>query len=170
MPYLGLLITKRVDYSINIRAENKQLTLECLSKSYLNPRTHDAKSDDTPEADEASAIPDTDALSAYKNYNLYEKTTVATDCIYDKQHKYDLFGCPSQQLYDESEKVIRLESSRRKCSKAWITKRANLNLGKNERPMGILPYLEPIVADYVMQNFIAKLGLQDWYSDAEAKS
>lgn len=169
LPYLGLLITKRVDYSINIRAENKQLTLECLSKSYLNPRTHDAKSDDTPEADEASAIPDTDALSAYKNYNLYEKTTVATDCIYDKQHKYDLFGCPSQQLYNESEKVIRLESSRRKCSKAWITKRANLNLGKNERPMGILPYLEPIVADYVMQNFIAKLGLQDWYSDAEAK-
>lgn len=169
LPYLGLLITKRVDYSINIHAENKQLALECLSKSYLNPRTHNAKSDDTPEADEASAIPDTDALDAYKNYNLYEKNTVSTDCIYDKRHKYDLFGCPSEQLYDEAENIIRLESSRRKCSKAWIIKRANLNLSKNERPMGILPYLEPIVADYVMQSFISKLGLQDWYSDAEAK-
>lgn len=169
LPYLGLLITKRVDYSINIHAENKQLALECLSKSYLNPRTHNAKGDDTPEADEASAIPDTDALDAYKNYNLYEKNTVSTDCIYDKRHKYDLFGCPSEQLYDEAENIIRLESSRRKCSKAWIIKRANLNLSKNERPMGILPYLEPIVADYVIQNFIAKIGLQDWYSDAEAK-
>lgn len=170
LPYLGLLIAKRVDYSLNIRAENKQLTLECLSKSYLNSKTHDAKQEEiTLEADEASAIPDTDALAAYKNYNLYEKTTVASDCIYDKQHKYDLFGCSSQQLYDEAENIIRLESSRRKCSKAWIIKRSNLNLGKNERPMGILPYLEPIVADYVMQNFIAKIGLQDWYSDAEAK-
>lgn len=169
LPYLGLLITKRVDYSINIHADNKQLTLECLSKSYLHPRTHNAKSDDTPEADEASAIPDTEPLAAYKNYNLYEKTTVASDCIYDKQHKYDLFGCSYQQLYDEAENVIRLESSRRKCSKAWITKRANLNLSKNERPMGILPYLEPIVADYVMQSFIAKIGLQDWYSDTETK-
>lgn len=169
LPYLGLLITKRVDYSINIHAENKQLALECLSKSYLNPRTHNAKSDDTPEADEASAIPDTDALDAYKNYNLYEKNTVSSDCIYDKQHKYDLFGCPSEQIYEEAAHIIRLESSRKKCSKAWITKRADLILKKNERPMGILPYLEPIVADYVMQSFISKLGLQDWYSDNEAK-
>lgn len=170
LPYLGLLITKRVDYSINIHADKKQLTLECLSKSYLNPRTHDAKqAESTPEADEASAIPDTDALADYKNYNLYEKTTVASDCIYDKQHKYDLFGYSSQQLYDEAAHIIRLESSRRKCSKAWITKRANLNLSKNERPMGILPYLEPVVADYVMKNFIEKIGLQDWYSDTETK-
>lgn len=169
LPYLGLLIAKRVDYSINIHADNKQLTLECLSKSYLNPRTHDAKSDDTLEADASSAIPDTDVLATYKNYNLYEKTTVASDCIYDKQHKYDLFGCPSEQIYNEVENVIRLETSRRKCSKAWITKRADLILKKNERPMGILPYLEPIVADYVMQSFISKLGLQDWYSDTETK-
>lgn len=169
LPYLGLLIAKRVDYSINIHADNKLLTIECLSKSYLNPRTHDAKSDEsTPEADETSAIPDTEPL-AYKNYNLYEKNTVSSDCIYDKQHKYDLFGCPSEQIYEEAAHIIRLESSRRKCSKAWIIKRANLDLGKNERPMGILPYLEPIVADYVMQNFIEKLGLQDWYSDNEAK-
>lgn len=169
LPYLGLLITKRVDYSINIHADNKQLTLECLSKSYLNPRTHDAKSDEsTPEADETSAIPDTEPL-AYKNYNLYEKNTVSSDCIYDKQHKYDLFGCPSEQIYEEAAHIIRLESSRKKCSKAWITKRADLILKKNERPMGILPYLEPIVADYVMQSFISKLGLQDWYSDNEAK-
>ena len=170
LPYLGLLITKRVDYSINIHAENKQLALECLSKSYLNPRTHDAKQEEsTPEADEASAIPDTEPLATYKNYNLYEKTTVASDCIYDKQHKYDLFGCSSQQLYDEAENVIRLETSRRKFAKTWIIKRANLNLSKNERPMGILPYLEPVVADYVMRNFIEKLGLQDWYSDTETK-
>lgn len=170
LPYLGLLIAKRVDYSINIHADNKLLTLECLSKSYLNPRTHDAKSEEsTPAADEASAIPDTDVLASYKNYNLYEKTTVASDCIYDKQHKYDLFGYTSQQLYDEAENIIRLESSRRKCSKTWITKRADLILKKNERPMGILPYLEPIVADYVMQSFISKLGLQDWYSDTETK-
>lgn len=170
LPYLGLLITKRVDYSINIHAENKQLALECLSKSYLNPRTYDAKQEEgTPEADEASAIPDTEPLATYKNYNLYEKTTVASDCIYDKQHKYDLFGCSSQQLYDEAENVIRLETSRRKFAKTWIIKRANLNLSKNERPMGILPYLEPVVADYVMRNFIEKLGLQDWYSDTETK-
>ena len=171
LPYLGLLIPKEADYSLNLYAKNKKLALECLRNSYLDVRKKGSikqKNVTVPDDDELDFISDTDSQPKNKNLNLYAKNTVSSDCIYDKQMKYDVSGCTDQSLYNEADNIIRLETARKKCTKAWIVKMANLRLRHNERPMGILPYLEPIVANTVLNTFLDKIGHQDWYSDDEA--
>lgn len=171
LPYLGLLMPKRIDYAINVHADNVKLTLKMLRGSYLDntrKQTHfvnkrsSCRREDAPVPDNDT---DNDAYISSKNFNLYLKNKSSRNYIYDKQQKYTDCGCSDANLYEEAKGLIRIEAARTKLKRAWIVEKAHLHLLAGESPMGVLPYLDANIANQVLSNFIECFGSQDWYSD-----
>lgn len=146
LPYLACGRVSRIDYAVNLYAENKELVLMLAKNSYFNGRKslYDFELD---------------------NHNLYASTSAKTrTCkLYDKQRCYQEKQRVSKEIYEEAEGILRFEVSITEPTLDWIVR--NSTQFDIETGQGVLPYLNEEVADKVIQKEYASIGFYDWYND-----
>lgn len=152
LPYLTYGKVIRIDYSLNLYTDNKELTLILLGKSYTDSRKTAKK---------------------FNNNNLFAlssaKRPSSITKIYDKELYYnDNQNCFDEKIIEASKNILRYEYQRNIIDKDWL--KSNYNL--SERFLSSIYVYSPIaffncssIRNILLKEYERCIGLGDWKND-----
>lgn len=155
IPYIGLCTVLRVDYTVNLYVEDKELYLYLLGKSFQEiDRMHllDSPDNNNVRASTQSVKYDTEHLvkdhitGNMKPKAILSKSPYTKVNFYDKALKHRNKDCKDEELIAEAEHIVRFEVSYRRVHH-WPEKRLREKLHvKYACICGLLPWLDEDVA------------------------
>lgn len=146
IPYLWLSSVKKVDYSVNLKVDNKAKFLKYAKKTFL----------------EGGRL----KLRSFKgNNNIFACNKSKKILLYDKQLKYHEKGCDNAELVDEVADIVRYEV-RIKPNKERTLKLCGLrekNIQDGDIIGGLLPWLSEDIAWKVLSDtYVRHIGTAKW--------
>lgn len=155
LPYLALCVVLRVDYTVNLAVDDKNMYLYLLNKSFLETDRFyllDNKDNDNVAATTQTVKYDVGELVPDKNTGKLKPKTIKSRSpftkinFYDKARKYRDTGNVGKELITEAENIVRFEVSYHRVHH-WPKDRQKRKLQVKEAGMcGLLPWLDEEVA------------------------